>query len=182
MIITKKDNIKVMKLFRISTISALVFLFVFCVISCGDVNEYADTNTDNPSFGSPEGTLHPETLEGAKYVRAHGIKFNAAEGKEVQGFVESVEFTSADSVKVFMSEGTTSGTWIDDSNDKFQPHYYYTYSSTTGRIDIKKRIVDDKGAVSLNTIFMGTAITGTEELITIVHFGDIPSQTYLKKQ
>ncbi|MDE5783620.1 MAG: hypothetical protein K2H97_04755 [Prevotella sp.] len=170
-----------MKIFSKSILAATALLMGICLASCSDANEYEDVDTDNPSFGVNGTVSHPESLSNTKYVRAQGIKYNAL-GQEIQGFVESIEFVTEDSVKVTMSQGVTEGTWIDESNDQFQPHYYYTYNSQTGNIEIKKRVIDDKGAVSLPTIFMGTAITGTKELITIVHFGDTPAQTYLVKQ
>ena len=96
--------------------------------------------------------------------------------------MESLDFVSADSVTVKMSQGATEGTWVDDSNTDRVPLYEYTYSETTGKIDIMKRIVDDNGRVSKTVIFSGMANTGTMDIITIVHFDDTPSQTYLVKQ
>lgn len=148
------------------------------IASCSDANEFEDTNTDNPSWAD---AAHPESLAGTKYVRAAGMKYNA-QGQEIQGFVESVEFVSADSVKVKMSQGATEGVWVDDSNTEKMPLYYYTYSTTTGTVSIIKMVKDDKGKVSPSNLFMGTVVSGKKELITLVHFGDTPVQTYLVKQ
>ena len=81
-----------------------------------------------------------------------------------------------------MSEGTTSGTWVDESNTEFLPYYEYTYSETTGSFEILKRVVDDRGAVSKSAIFTGVAVSGSREVITVAHFGDTPVQSYLVKQ
>jgi len=149
--------------------------------SCSDANEYEDTNTNNPTWTENGSTTHPASLANTKYVRASGMKYNAM-GEEIQGFVESVEFVSADSVVVKMSQGVTEGTWVDDSNTTKLPRYYYTYSATTGTVTIIKMVKDDKGKVSPSNLFLGTAISGKQELITIVHYGDTPVQTYLVKQ
>lgn len=171
-----------MKIFSKSILAATALLMGICLASCSDTNEYEDVDTDNPVFGVNGTASHPEheSLINTKYVRAQGIKYNAL-GQEIQGFVESIEFVTEDSVKVTMSQGVTEGTWIDESNDQFQPYYYYTYNSQTGNIVINKIVFTDKGR-ELSKIFKGTAITGTKELITIVHFGDTPAQTYLVKQ
>ena len=159
--------------------------FSIALTSCDDANEYEDANTDNPSWvtGYTDSLqiAHPQTLEGTRWMRGTGLKKNAY-GQEVQGFVESLHFVSADSVAVKMSEGTTSGTWVDESNNEFLPYYEYTYSETTGSFEILKRVVDDRGAVSKSAIFTGVAVNGTREVITIAHFGDTPVQTYLVKQ
>ena len=90
-----------------------------------------------------------------------------AYGKEVQGFVESLNFVSADSVAVKMSQGTTEGTWVDDSNTEKLPLYEYDYSAATGKLKIKQR-VENKGKVTKNDIFEGVAVVGQPETITIV--------------
>lgn len=153
--------------------------------ACGDANEYEDTNTDNPSFvdkyNDSLSISHPETVANTAWVRANGMKTNAY-GEEIQGFVESLNFVSEDSVAVKMSQGVTEGTWVDESNTESTPYYEYTYSNTTGRIEIMKRVVDDKGKVSKSAIFTGVAVLGTKEVITIAHFGDTPVQTYLVKR
>ena len=100
----------------------------------------------------------------------------------MQGFVESLNFVSADSVAVKMSEGVTAGTWVDESNTEALPYYEYTYSEITGRVEILKRIVDDKGKVSKSAIFTGVAVNGKREVLTIAHFGDTPVQSYLVRQ
>ena len=80
-----------------------------------------------------------------------------------------------------MSQGTTQGTWVDDSNTERLPLYEYDYSASTGKIQILQRTVN-KGAVTKKAIFVGVAVSGTQEIITMVHYGDTPAQTYLVKQ
>ena len=167
-----------------NTIKKSIFA-VFTVVAglslttaCSDANEYENANTNNPAWSGS----HPEDLTGTKWVRGSGIKYNAY-GQEVQGFVESLDFVKADSVAVKMSEGITSGTWKDDSNTEKTPYYEYKYSNVTGTVEILKESKNDKGAVTKTTIFTGVAVTsGTKEIITLSHFGDIPVQTYLVKQ
>jgi hypothetical protein len=160
-------------------------LLAFALASCGDVNEYEDTDTNNPSWvnGYTDSLkiAHPESVAGSRWVRASGMKTNAY-GQEVQGFVESLTFVSEDSVHVVMSQGITEGVWVDESNTDKVPYYEYTYSNITGKIEIMKRAVDDKGKVSKTTILTGVAVNGTREVITIAHYGDTPVQTYLMKQ
>ena len=158
---------------------AMAALFMgVAIASCTDANEFEDANTDNPSWSNAS---HPETLANTQYVRATGVKVSAF-GDEIQGFVESLNFVSADSVAVKMSEGATQGTWTDESNTEKVPLYEYTYNSVDGKIQINKRVVDDKGKVSKTVIFTGSAITAEQEIISIVHYGDTPAQTYLVKQ
>lgn len=152
--------------------------------SCSDACDYTDSNTNNPSFvqGYNDSTKvsHPETLAGTVWTRGAGIKVNAY-GQDIQGFVESLDFYREDSVIVKMSEGSTKGTWVNDGNTEANPAYFYTYSSVTGAIDIKKTVIDGK-KVTQTTLFLGTAVSGTKEVITMSHFGDTPSQTYLVKK
>jgi len=166
-------------------------LCVFCVlcglcVSCGDANEYEDANTDNPSwvnnYTDSLQIAHPESLAGTRWTRATGMKLNAF-GQEVQGFVESLNFTTADSVSVKMSQGTTQGTWTDESNTDALPYYKYNYSATTGRVEILKLVRDEKGNISPSAVFVGIAVSGGKqgEVLTITHFGDTPVQTYLVK-
>ncbi len=167
-------------------LAAMTLLFgASMVSSCGDANDYEDTNADNPSwvngYNDSLKIAHPETVANTKWVRGTGLKTNAF-GDEVQGFVESLNFVSADSVAVKMSQGTTQGTWVDESNTEATPYYEYTYSNTTGRVEILKMTKDDKGKVSKTTIFIGVAVQGKREVLTIVHYGDTPVQTYLVKQ
>jgi hypothetical protein len=166
-----------------NTIKKSIFA-VFAVVAglslttaCSDANEYENANTNNPAWSGS----HPEELTGTKWVRGSGIKFNAY-GEEIQGFVESLNFAKADSVAVKMSQGATEGTWVDESNTSALPYYEYTYSKNTGKLEILKRVVDDKGKVSKTAIFTGVAVSGTSEVITLSHFGDTPVQTYLVKQ
>lgn len=170
-----------MKTFSKSIFAVLALVVGVSLTSCSDANEYEDVNTDNPAFTVADTVAHPASLANTRYVRATGFKTNVY-GEEIQGFVESLDFVSADSVTVKMSQGATEGTWVDDSNTDRVPLYEYTYSETTGKIDIMKRIVDDNGRVSKTVIFSGMANTGTMDIITIVHFDDTPSQTYLVKQ
>ncbi len=177
-----------MKKSRIWMAVAVTLTMGFSISSCGDANEYEDANTANPSwvdnYTDSTKVAHPETLAGTQWVRGSGLKKNVY-GEEIQGFVESLNFVSADSVSVKMSEGTTTGTWKDDSNTDALPYYEYTYSNTNGRIDILKRSVDEKGKVSKTAIFTGVAVSGKQEVITITHFSDVvetPVQTYLLKQ
>ena len=175
-----------MKKFKLTMIAAMALLFgAGLACSCSDANEYEDTDTDNPSWVKGyNDTLkidHPETLANSKWVRASGMKTNAY-GEEVQGFVESLNFATADSVSVKMSQGTTEGTWTDESNTESQPFYEYTYSSTTGHLEIMKLVRDEKGNISKSAVFVGVATLGEKELLTVVHYGDTPVQTYLVKQ
>lgn len=164
---------------------AALFMGAAIATSCGDANEFEDTNTDNPSwvdnYNDSLTIPHPESLANTKWVRGTGLKKNAY-GEDVQGFVESLNFVSADSVAVKMSQGTTTGTWVDESNTEYLPYYEYTYSSTTGKVEILKRVEDDKGKVSKTAIFTGVAVSGKKEVLTIAHFGDTPVQSYLVKE
>ena len=174
-----------MKTFKKSIIATFAVMAGFCLTSCGDANEFEDTNTANPSwvqnYNDSLNISHPETVANTTWVRGTGLKYNVY-GQEIQGFIESLTFVSADSVAVKMSEGTTSGTWVDESNTAATPYYEYTYSTNTGRIEILKRVVDDKGKVSKSAIFTGVAVSGAKEVITMAHFGDTPVQTYLVKR
>ena len=169
---------QIMKLFSKITVISYCLLAIGLASSCSDANEYENAITDNPSWADAS---YPESLANTKYVRGTGIKTNAY-GDEVQGFVESLDFVSSDSVTVKMSQGVTEGEWSDESNNERIPHYEYTYSDATGRLEIMKRNIDDNGKVSKKVIFIGTAITGQHNIITIVHYGDTPAQTYLVKQ
>ena len=159
--------------------------FSVALTSCSDANEYEDTNADNPSwvdnYTDSLKIAHPESVANTKWVRGTGLKKNVY-GEEVQGFVESLDFVSADSVAVKMSQGATQGTWVDESNTEATPYYEYTYSNITGRVEILKMTKDDKGKVSKTTIFTGVAVQGKREVLTVVHYGDTPVQSYLVKQ
>lgn len=187
-----------MKLISKSIFLSGILLAGLAVTSCENETDYDDTNTNNPSFvqNYNDSTVvsHPESLAGTTYQRTAGIKTNAY-GQDVEGYVESLTF-DADSVVVKMSEpstiaalgdGTDAYMWTDDSNTSSLPYYEYTYSATTGRIEIIKNVKSSSGAVSKSTIFMGVAVSGTinnraADIITISHFGDIPVQTYLVRQ
>lgn len=169
-----------MKKFKITMMAAVALLMGVSMVSCSDANEYEDTNTDNPSWAN--GTVtHPETVANTKWVRGTGLKTNAY-GQEIQGFVESLDFVTADSVAVKMSQGTTDGTWVDESNTEENPYYEYKYSEKSGKVQILKRVVDDKGKVSKTEIFTGIAVVGNKQVMTVTHYGDTPVQTYLVKQ
>jgi len=169
-----------MKKFKITMMAAVALLMGVSMVSCSDANEYEDTNTDNPSWAN--GTVtHPETVANTKWVRGTGLKVNAY-GQEIQGFVESLDFVTADSVAVKMSQGTTDGTWVDESNTEENPYYEYKYSEKSGKVQILKRVVDDKGKVSKTEIFTGIAVIGNKQVMTVTHYGDTPVQTYLVKQ
>lgn len=153
--------------------------------SCSDANEYEDANTNNPSwvngYNDTLKVAHPESLDGTKWFRADGRKYSAF-GQQVQGFVESLDFARPDSVAVKMSQGTTEGTWTDESNTENLPYYEYSYSAKTGRLDILKLVRDEKGNISKSAVFEGIAVSGQQDVITLVHYGDTPVQTYLVKQ
>ena len=140
--------------------------------ACSDANEYADTDVNNPSFGE----TYPDSLDGTTWVRGKGIKVNAM-GEEVQGYVDTLKFVSADSVYVKMAEGAST----DDSNTAKLPLYEYAYSNKDGVLEIKKRVVDEKKNVSKQSIFIGRAITGSPDVIVVCHYGDTPVQTYMVK-
>ncbi len=166
-------------------IAMAALLMGAAVASCSDANEYEDTDTANPTWvkGYTDSLkiAHPETVAGTRWVRASGLKTNAF-GQEVQGFVESVSFVSADSASVKMSKGVTEGTWVDESNTDALPYYEYTYSNITGKVEILKQTKNDKGAITKSAIFTGIVVSGDREVLTLAHFGDTPVQTYLVKQ
>ena len=182
-----------MKQFKMSIL--LVAALVVCAFSaCSDANEYADADTNNPSwvpsYNDSTVVPHPESLAGTTWVRGTGLKYNAY-GEEVQGFVESLVFeTDSSYVTVRMSEGVTKSdntvfVWKNKptTGEEFTEDLYeYSYSSVTGRIEILGLVKADNGQVSKQTLFSGTAVTGTQNVITIAHFGDTPIQTYLVRK
>ncbi len=172
-------------------IPAVAILVSSCFFACTDPNEFSDW--DNPNWSSPEKEYtdsakytHPESLDGTYWTRAEGFKFNAY-GEEIQGYVESVDFIDHNYVVVKMSEGKipesikATAIWLDESNTDALPQYEYKYAPTTGSIEILKEIVDDKGKVSKVAIFTAVVVSGKQDVITISHYGDTPSQTYLVK-
>lgn len=187
-----------MKLISKTIFLSGLFLAGMCFASCDNDVDYEDTNTNNPSFvpnyNDSTQVVHPESLANSTWQRGSGIKFNVY-GQEIQGYVESLAFEQ-DSVVVKMSEpatianlgdGANTYKWTDDSNTAKAPKYEYTYSSTTGRVEIIKMVKNDKGAISKTAIFTGIAVSGTFkgspiDVLTVSHFGDTPSQTYLVKQ
>ena len=91
------------------------------------------------------------------------------------------------SIAQLSDDAKDSYTWTDDSNNDATPKYEYTYSNVTGRVEILKMVKNDKGAVSKSAIFTGIVVSGTLngnaiDVITLSHFGDVPSQTYLVRQ
>ena len=174
-----------MNTFKKTIFAVMALLTGVWMTSCSDANEFEDAFTDNPSwvngYNDSLKISHPESLANTNWVRGTGLKVNAY-GVEVQGFVESLNFVSADSVSVKMSQGTTEGTWTDDSNTEKTPLYEYKYNNTTGTVEILKRVVNDKGAVTKQTIFQGIAVDGNQSVLTVVHYGDSPIQTYLVKR
>lgn len=177
---------KTFKIFGLAVLAASAFFLA----SCSEANEYEDWNSSNPSWvenwNESTTVTHPATLTGTTWSRTAGLKTNAY-GEDVQGFVESVNFITEDSCAVKMSEpvfpaswaDNTAITWTDESNTEQLPRYEYTYSEVTGKVEILKPTVNDKGAVSKKTIFTGIAAEGTKTVLTVIHIGDIPVQTYL---
>lgn len=181
-----------MKTLKIFALAALTVLAGATLGSCSDACDYLDTNTDNPSwvpnYNDTVPVPHPEKIEGTKWVRESGLKKNAF-GEDVQGFVESINFVTKDSCEVKMSEPTFPAhfnsqniTWLDESNTERLPQYYYEYSKVTGSVSIKKSEKDDKNKVIIKEIFVGVAVSGSREVMTIAHFGDTPVQSYLVKK
>ncbi len=171
-----------MKLFNKLFLAGAALLVTVGFVACDDANEYEDARTDNPSWaGKYNDSLdiaHPDSLAQQSWVRGHGIKYNAL-GEEVQGYVESMVFTT-DSVVVVMSEGTTAGTMsVDDSGT-----YKYSYVNETGTLTVLKSVKDDKGRWSDVALFVGVAVSGTKygDMLTVVHYGDTPAQTYLVRE
>ena len=173
-----------MKKFRNMLFAMAALTAGLTIASCSDANEYEDTNTTNPSwvtnYNDSMTIAHPETLAETTWVRGTGLKRNAY-GQDVQGFVESIEFVSADSACVKMSKGTTEGTMVDESNTENVPLYYYSYSDKTGAFEIMQTSIN-KGNITRKTLFSGVAVDGTQQVITVVHYGDTPAVTYLVKQ
>lgn len=174
-----------MKIFRNTMIALAALTTGLAIASCSDANEYEDTNTapyswvDN--YNDSLKIAHPESLVNTTWVRGAGVKKNVY-GQDVQGFIESLRFVREDSVVVVMSQGPNEGTWVDDSNTEAVPMYEYSYSSKTGSLEIKKVARDEKGNLTKKNIIVGVAVSGKQEGITAVHYGDIPVQTYLVKQ
>jgi len=178
-----------MKTFKNKALALATAIFAVAgLAACADANEYKDAYTSNPSWISETWTdstsvAHPESLANTIWTRGEGLKYNAF-GQEVQGFVEILDF-GTDSVAVTMSEPVNTSslgfdyTWVDESNTMAVPYYEYTYSNVTGKVEILKKVVDEKGKVSKSTIFSGIVVVGTKTVMTISHFGDTPSQTYL---
>ena len=168
-----------MKLFNKSLLACAALLLSLGFVACEDANKFENSRTDNPAFGE----THPDSLALQVWVRGEGIKFNAY-GKEVQGYVESMDFYTKDSVVVTMSKGKTDGTMgADDSNSRKNP-YEYTYVKETGTLKILKEVKDDKGNISKIELFSGVAVSDVKygAILTVVHYGDIPAQTYLVRK
>lgn len=194
-----------MKAFKKSIFAVLaVVAGISLTTACSEANEYEDSYTDNPSWvdGYTDSLTiaHPQSLAGTVWVRSLGLKTDVY-GRDVLGFVESVNFISADSVAVKMSDnfqayfsnpgivleevisdGTLNGNWTNESNSEALPYYEYTYAATTGRVEILKMVRDDKGNISKSAVFVGIVVSGKRDVITLSHFGDTPVQTYLVRQ
>ncbi|TGX80211.1 hypothetical protein E5358_13485 [Palleniella muris] len=175
-----------MKLFNKTFLAGAAMLtLALGFTACEDANEYKDAETNNPAWtgNNPEGIAHPESLGGSKWLRGEGIKVNAY-GEEIQGFVESLEFIADNSVVVKMSQGKTEGTMGADETNTVDNPYECEYVKETGSLKIKKEYVDDKGNHSKKEIFSGVVVSGTKygDMITLVHYGDTPVQTYLVRQ
>lgn len=179
-----------MKALKKTVFAVAALLAGFSIAACEDANEYEDAYTQNPGWaGNYNDTLkiaHPETIANTYWVRGSGLKTNV-NGEEIQGYVESLEFVDGTYVVVKMSEGIipasikNTATWLDDSNTEELPQYEYTYSPVTGKIDILKTVIDDKGKVSKVNIFTAVVVSEKQEVLTVAHFGDTPVQTYLVK-
>ncbi len=176
-----------MKLFNKSVWMGAALFVAAGFVACEDANEFEDARTDNPSwvkdYTDSLEIAHPDSLAQQVWVRGEGIKINAL-GEEVQGYVESMDFITKDSVVVTMSEGVTKGTMgADDSNTRENP-YEYEYTSETGTLKVKKLVEDEKGNISKVDIFVGVAVSGTKhgDMLTVVHYGDTPAQTYLVRK
>ncbi len=172
------NNMTMKRIYQYFSVCVLAALAI-TTTACSDECDYLDTNTSNPSFGEN----YPASLTGTKWVRGNGMKYNVF-GEEIQGFVESMDFYLVDSVIVKMSEGCTAGTWTDDSNTAKLPTYKYSYSPTTGAVKVSKSVKDDKGKVSDVELFAASvdSISAQKFVMTVVHYGDTPAQTYLVKQ
>lgn len=179
-----------MKKFKMSIMLFAALAAGISFTACSDADEYADTDTDNPSwvngYNDSLAIAHPESIDGTTWVRGTGLKTNAY-GEDVQGFVESMVFAN-DSVVVKMSQpalpsswDTSNVSWTDDSNSESNK-YEYAYSAVTGKFEVYKKVTDDKGKVSKSAIFTGIAVNGTQNVITVAHYGDSPVQTYLVMQ
>ncbi len=176
-----------MKLFDKSLLAGAALMLAAGFVACEDANEFEDARTDNPSwvkdYTDSLDIAHPDSLAQQMWVRGEGIKLNAL-GEEVQGFVESMDFITKDSVVVKMSQGKTNGTMgVDDSNTYEDP-YEYEYISETGTLNVLKLVEDDKGNISKVAVFVGIAVSGTKhgDILTVVHYGDTPAQTYLVRE
>ncbi len=168
-----------MKLFDKSILAAAALLLTMGFVACEDANEFEDARTDNPAWGME----HPDSLAQQVWVRGEGIKFNAY-GEEVQGFVESMDFYTKDSVVVTMSKGKTAGTMgADDSNTRKNP-YEYEYVKETGTLKVLKEVKDERGNTSKIELFSGVASGDAKHgvVLTVVHYGDTPAQTYLVRK
>lgn len=177
-----------MKLFKKLVPAAVALFSTACFYACTDACDYLDTNTNNPSwvenYNDSTKIAHPASLASTTWVRTAGLKTDVY-GNDIQGYVESVAFTDADSCVVKMSAPSyvqSTYSYTDESNTQKTPKYEYTYSDVTGKFEILKMVKDEKGKVSKSAIFTGIAVDGTKSVITISHFGDTPVQSYLTKQ
>lgn len=179
-----------MKSFKISIVAFVALFAGISFVACTDANEYEDVNTSNKSFvnGYTDSLKidHPETLANTSWVRGNGIKVNAY-GEEVQGYVESIEFDEEGTVVVKMSKGSipssmsATATWKDDSNTESTPKYDYSYNSETGAIEISITEIINKKPTK-NVLFTAIVTNVTNPVMTVSHYTDTPSQTYLVKK
>lgn len=177
-----------MKRFNKYFVAIAAFSLTLGFMACEDACEYEDFDANNPSwvkgYNDSLEIAHPDSLAGQNWVRGEGIKYNAY-GDEIQGFVASMDFITKDSVIVKMSQGKTEGEMgVDDSNTPENPRYEYTYSNVTGVLNVLNEVEDEKGNKSKVSLFTGVAVQGTPygDMLTVVHFGDTPAQTYLVRK
>jgi hypothetical protein len=54
----------------------------------------------------------------------------------------------------------------------------------TGSLKVLDLVEDEKGNISKVAIFTGVAVSGTKygDMLTVVHYGDTPAQTYLVRK
>lgn len=199
-----KINKVIKHLLPLGGVSGGLFLLIAVTLcSCSDACEYKDTDTNNPSwieeaFNDSVNVPHPDNLNNTLWVRTPGMKKNVY-GQDILGYVDTLYFkhdetNNTDSVHIMMNKEigieNDNYTMTDESNDTLygkgtNQFYECTYSNITGKVEVLKRVEDEKGKVSKSTIFTGIAVISTRnsrEVMTICHYGDVPVQTYLVKQ
>lgn len=183
-----------MKTFKKSVLAIFAVAVAAVFTACSDANEYGDSNTTNPTWGSE----HPASISGSVWNRTAGLKTNAY-GQDVMGYVASVDFYREDSCIVAMSDKDANGNkintdaqgkdlfstavWVDDSNSESLPRYSYEYNETSGALSIFKVTYDSKNKATKTVVFTGVvAESNGKAVMTISHTSDTPSQTYLVKK